>query len=104
LTDIGLDGDNNNPKLVILPLAIPIPVRWYIPIGRKVNEAFPPANGKGYHPTMIAWLEAIKNLKDLNKGVPVTGGDSILFSPFSPDQFHQSSESDDGNNYGKICG
>jgi hypothetical protein len=100
LTDTGLDGDNDNPKLVILPLVIPIPVGWTIPIGRQVNEALPPANGKGYHPTMIAWLEAIKILKDLNKGVPVTGGDSILFGP---DQFHQSSESDDGNNYGKIC-
>jgi hypothetical protein len=99
LTDTGLNGDNNNPKLVILPLAIPIPIGWSAPIGHKVNEALPPADGKEYHPTMIAWLEAMKNLKDLNKGVPVTGGDSILFGP---NQFHQSSESDDGNNYNKI--
>jgi hypothetical protein len=28
LADIGLDGDEDEPKLVVLPLAIPIPVGW----------------------------------------------------------------------------
>ena len=100
LTDIGLDGDNDDPKLVILPLAIPIPIGWSIPIGHKVNEALPPADEKRFHPTMIAWLEAIKNLEDLNKGVPVTGGNGILFDS---GQFHQARAGEDENNYDKIC-
>jgi hypothetical protein len=33
LAGISLDGDEDEPKLVVLPLAIPIPVGWYIPIG-----------------------------------------------------------------------
>jgi hypothetical protein len=70
LTNIGLYGDNDNPELVILLSAIPIPVRWSIPIGHKVNEAFPPADGEGFHPVMVTWLEAIKNLEDLNR-IPV---------------------------------
>jgi hypothetical protein len=43
LMDIGLSGDEDEPKLVILPLAIPIPVGWSIPIGHKVNEVLPPS-------------------------------------------------------------
>jgi hypothetical protein len=72
LADIGLDGDADEPKLVVLPLAIPIPAGWHIPIGHKVKEALPPSEGNDYHPMMIAWLEGIKNLKDINKGVSVT--------------------------------
>ena len=44
-------GDEDDPKLVILPLAIPIPVGWHIPIGHKVNKALPPSKGKEYHPS-----------------------------------------------------
>jgi hypothetical protein len=105
LTDIGLDGDDDEPKLVVLPLAIPIPipVRWHIPIGYKINKALPPSEGKEYHTTMIAWLEGIKNLKDINKGVPVTGTATCGGTLFGPDQFHQLADSEEENNYNKIC-
>jgi hypothetical protein len=60
LADIGLDGDEDEPKLVFLPLAIP--AGWHIPIEHKVNEALSPSEGKEYHPTMIAWLEGISKV------------------------------------------
>jgi hypothetical protein len=88
---------------VVLLLAIPIPVGWHIPIGHKVNEALPPSEGKEYHPTMIAWLEGIKNLEDINKGVPVTGTATGGGTLFGPDQFHLSVDGDEENDYDKIC-
>jgi hypothetical protein len=103
LMDISLSGDEDEPKLVILPLAIPIPVGWSIPIGHKVNEVLPPSEGTEYHPTMIAWLEGVKNLKDINKGVPVTGTTACGGTLFGPNQFHQSADSDEENDYDKIC-
>jgi hypothetical protein len=103
LDDIGLDGDEDQPKLAVLPLAIPIHVGWHIPIGHKVNEALPPSEGKEYHPTMIAWLEGIKNLKDINKGVPVTSTATGGGTLFGPDQFRQLVNGDEENEYGKIC-
>ena len=51
LANIGLSSDEDDPKLVILPLAIPIPVLWHIPIGHKVNKILPPSKGKEYHPS-----------------------------------------------------
>ena len=68
-------GDEDDPKLVILPLAIPIPVGWHIPIGHKVNKALPPSKGKA------------------------TCGGTL----FGPDQFHQLVNSKVENNYDKIC-
>jgi hypothetical protein len=103
LMDIGLSGDEDEPKLVILPLAIPIPVGWSIPIGHKVNEVLPPSEGTEYHPTMIAWLEGVKNLEDINKGVPVTGTTTCGGTLFGPNQFHQSADNDEENDYDKIC-
>jgi hypothetical protein len=103
LTDIGLDGDEDEPKLVVLPLAIPIPVGCHIPIGHKVNVALPSSEGKEYHPTMIAWLEGIKNLEDINKGVPATGSATGGGSLFGPDQFRRLVASDEENDYDKIC-
>jgi hypothetical protein len=103
LAKIGLDGDEDEPKLVVLPLAIPIPVGWHIPIGHKVNKVLPPSEGKEYHPTMIAWLEGIKNLKDINKGVPVAGTATGGGTLFSPDQFRQSADGGGENDYDKIC-
>jgi hypothetical protein len=52
---------------------------------------------------MIAWLEGIKNLEDINKGVPVTGTVTGSGTLFSPDQFRRSVDSDEENNYDKIC-
>jgi hypothetical protein len=103
LANIGLDGDEDEPRLVVLPLVIPIPVGWYIPIGHKVNEALPPSEGKEYHPTMIAWLEGIENLEDINKGIPVTGTATGGGTLFGPDQFRQLVDSDEENDYDKIC-
>jgi hypothetical protein len=103
LADIGLSGDDDEPKLVILPIALPITSGWTIPIGHKVNEVLPPSEGTEYHPTMIAWLEGIKNLEDTNKGVPVTGASACGGTLFGSDQFHQSVDSDEENDYDKIC-
>jgi hypothetical protein len=103
LADISLDDDEDEPKLVVLPLAIPIPAGWHIPIGHKVNEALPPSEGKEYHPTMIAWLEGIKNLEEINKGVPATGTATGGGTLFSPDQFRQLVDNDEENDYDKIC-
>jgi hypothetical protein len=103
LAGIGLDGDEDEPKLVVLPLVIPIPVGWHIPIRHKVNQALLPSEGKEYHPTMIAWLEGIKNLEDINKGVPVIGTATGGGTLFGPDQFHQSVDGGEENDYNKIC-
>jgi len=103
LTSMGLDGDNDNPKLVLLPMAFPVPNGYPIPIGHKVSEALPPATDDGWNPLMTAWLEGIKNLEDLNGGVPVTSATTAGGNLFNPAQFRPSNEDDDDNNYDKIC-
>jgi hypothetical protein len=52
---------------------------------------------------MIAWLEGIKNPKDINKGVPVTGTATGGGTLFGTGQFRQSVDSNEENDYDKIC-
>jgi hypothetical protein len=52
---------------------------------------------------MIAWLEGIKNLEDINKGLPVTGTATGGGTFFGPDQFRRSVDGDEENDYDKIC-